>query len=786
MANQDQLQGLLAYLLNDSQIERYLPFVLESLSLARYIEDDSAESTNFHKWITRLNSLLHSKNSTARYAGITLIRATCEQSNMLYLANVSSWVPNILNLLTRPEPTAVQEEAIKTLLMLFAKAADKPEVQREVTTPNLPKFNHALLNLSGNKDLLPVIFDALISSFTNFPTTSRPIADNSRKLCLSLLDGSLGHSTSIIESASACLTTIFLTATNANRPELWRTTALRLLGTANRALDRLFDAIDEESSNSDKLPAYDFPPVVSEYSEAFIVLFKRTEAINEALIKTLTTSSHSAMNVPVAQIVDYLCRIYNVNAGSLMRDFKDKAEYNCLMAGMPKLILNTNRLFAAMIHCCGNSLIRYLRLFSSLLLQLLTQNKKKRVVRASIYQLVTLCLQKFGVGFGEMVSKPLLAIIFEDIQLPKRRQNTATDSKANVSVVGKQPGKKRKRDITNSDEIVQSQAEDSPTTLLLSSLEVLTALLMCYGSSLSAEQRSSIDSLLLSRILKETQEINGEKSIECVTEMLYECLIASVVRPIETQASVLPHALHIFSAGTHCQSHRLRLVCTRGLSICEIIMHSRLPPIPRSESKAAPVVYIPGLGNLLDENAIDGSKSAAIKSSDMVNDMEQDNEPEIPIMSFRDEMSDLSQRTLKPNSSFEYKKPDNSLTAKIHSPVKIASVNETKDAPHNTQSNGTATLHAPEPETQTEVKRIRIEETKVVEHPSVSEDKFTVQTEVTESNAVIVEQVITPASLPAKKEVTKVPSAAVMSDDEDMMDIPEIDMGGPDSDVESD
>jgi hypothetical protein len=54
----------------------------------------------------------------------------------------------------RPEPTAVQEEAIKTLLMLFAKAADKPEVQREVTTPNLPKFNHALLNLSGNKDLL--------------------------------------------------------------------------------------------------------------------------------------------------------------------------------------------------------------------------------------------------------------------------------------------------------------------------------------------------------------------------------------------------------------------------------------------------------------------------------------------------------------------------------------------------------------------------------------------------------------------------------------------------------
>ncbi|KAJ2961569.1 hypothetical protein NQZ79_g3157 [Umbelopsis isabellina] len=709
MANQDQLQGLLAYLSNDSQIERYLPFVLESLSLTRYIEDDSADSINYHKWITRLNSLLHSKNSTARYAGITLIRATCEQSNTLYLANVSSWVPNVLNLLTRPEPTAVQEESIKTLQMLFAKTADKPEVQREVTSPNLPKFNHALLTLSGNKDLLPAIFDALISSFSNFPTTSRPIADNSRKLCLSLLDGSFVHSS--------------------------------------------------KSSKSDKLPAYDFPPVVAEYSKALIVLFKRTEAINEAIIKILTTSSHAAMSIPVAQIVDYLCRIYNVNAGSLMRDFKDKGEYSCLMAGMPKLILNINRLFAALVHC---------------------------VVRASLYELITLCLEKFGVGFGEMVSKPLLAIIFEDIQLPKRRQTTATDPKSNAQAAGKQPGKKRKRDITNSDEIVHSLADDSPITLLLSSLEALAALLMCYGSSLSAEQRSSIDSLLLTRILNETQKINGEKTNDCVTEKLYECLISSVMRPIETQASVLPHALHIFSTGAHCQSHSLRLVCTRGLSICEMIMHSRLPPIPRSESKAAPVVYIPGLGNLIDEKAVSSSKATALKTTDLGEDMEETSEPEVTAMSFKGEISDLSQSIPKSNLNFEHKRQGNGAAAKVDTPVKkVATSNEIESARPEKQSNGTAILKASEPETRTEIKRIRIEETKVVDHPTAPEENLTTQTEVIKSNTVVAEQVIAPASVSATKEVTKILSSAIVSDDEDMMDIPDIDMGGPDSDVES-
>lgn len=57
-------------------------------------------------------------------------------------------------LFQRPEPTSVHEIAIKTLNLLFSKTMDKPEVQREVTSPNLPKFNHTLLNLSGNRDLL--------------------------------------------------------------------------------------------------------------------------------------------------------------------------------------------------------------------------------------------------------------------------------------------------------------------------------------------------------------------------------------------------------------------------------------------------------------------------------------------------------------------------------------------------------------------------------------------------------------------------------------------------------
>lgn len=114
------------------------------------------------------------------------------------------------------------------------------------------------------------------------------------------------------------------------------------------------------------------------------------------------------------------------------------------------------------------------------------------VIKVSLYEVITISLQKFGVGFGEMISKPLLSIIFEDIRLPKKRSTPKNASSvnesatgkvgailsvtwtlriSNLSIVKKKSGKKRKRDLTNSDEIAHSQVEDSPLTLLLAGFE---------------------------------------------------------------------------------------------------------------------------------------------------------------------------------------------------------------------------------------------------------------------------------------------------------------------------
>jgi len=98
-----------------------------------------------------------------------------------------------------------------------------------------------------------------------------------------------------------------------------------------------------------------------------------------------------------------------------------------------------------------------------------------------------------------MICKPLLGILFEDLRLPKKRTAPAakaavenTSAKVSTTTFRKQfsclfptsnvishtfvslqqgSGKKRKRDLTNSDEIAYGTVEDSPLSLLFSGLE---------------------------------------------------------------------------------------------------------------------------------------------------------------------------------------------------------------------------------------------------------------------------------------------------------------------------
>ena len=73
----------------------HLPAVLESLT-GEHFHSPSHSNAGRTKWIVRVNSLLHSKEPTGRWAGACLARRTCMVSKEVLLECASGWIGVVL------------------------------------------------------------------------------------------------------------------------------------------------------------------------------------------------------------------------------------------------------------------------------------------------------------------------------------------------------------------------------------------------------------------------------------------------------------------------------------------------------------------------------------------------------------------------------------------------------------------------------------------------------------------------------------------------------------------
>ena len=88
MEGSHRLKELLqVQLASDSYAVLHLPFVLETLT-----KEDFAPSAHTQKWIARVNSLIHSKDSGAKWSGLCLAFQTATFSKDLMLECAQSWV----------------------------------------------------------------------------------------------------------------------------------------------------------------------------------------------------------------------------------------------------------------------------------------------------------------------------------------------------------------------------------------------------------------------------------------------------------------------------------------------------------------------------------------------------------------------------------------------------------------------------------------------------------------------------------------------------------------------
>lgn len=399
----------------------------------------------------------------------------------------------------------------------------------------------------------------------------------------------------------------------------------------------------------------------------------------------------------------------------------------------------------------GQEMLRYSKLFSRIMHRLLTEYKQRRTIKVCVYKLITLCLEKCGYTFAESLTKPLITAIIEDLQTVERKS-------ASLVVPNQSKGshKKRKTDLTNSDSISSKLVSASAADVQMAALQALASFLSIFGFALENAQRASIDSVILARLLQFVPPSDlTDEEVNLVKIELYNCLLASVTHPIETQASILPHASRLFTAGMNQSAHGLQAICRKGLSVCDLITHARLPPVQRALPKESPVVHMSALTTHVEQKPAERSEPAVIGAKRPLDHTEKKVPEQQPLP---EKMQHELEKTAGPEKT--------EVTVEQQSRIESSDANESlvsKSRDQGEQSESVLVIEKEE----------RVEEIERSFQEALANQITTNKVELTKS----------------KEDASEIRIESrieqeTIEEDISGFDIPDIDMAGPDSDVE--
>ncbi|KAF9028466.1 hypothetical protein BDZ89DRAFT_1066113 [Hymenopellis radicata] len=200
-----------------------LPYLLDVLS-----SQCLAPSPHLPKWTARINSLLHSKQVHGRWAGLCLAHKTSLHSKSVMIENAQNWLGIALPNLSRKESEQILVASINLCRIIFCSASDIPEFQRQVCTPNVPKFTAAMLALFERdecshelKILLLRTLTKTVSSYSSIHRSSHALLST---LCLKFLDGHAPTPThaDVLQAASRLYATLPATGGKVGATNLWK------------------------------------------------------------------------------------------------------------------------------------------------------------------------------------------------------------------------------------------------------------------------------------------------------------------------------------------------------------------------------------------------------------------------------------------------------------------------------------------------------------------------------------------------------------------------------------
>ncbi|KAJ5573644.1 uncharacterized protein N7459_008071 [Penicillium hispanicum] len=334
----DQLPAIASFLATS------LSDCAELLSAPQAQKPGKSESDNavqIHKLKTRLASLLQDRSVEGRWTAVVLVKATVEAGQWEILRGYEPIVRNLIGILAKPDPVSTRKMCIVTLTRIFHLTYQYPTLVREITTPHLPGFINAVLNLvsalvklpSGssrkakpNTPFMETVLHAVLELVPRHPTIFRPFGSQLRSLLAEILGCSppAFFPEPVIDAAAELFASLHKCAPKDKAGTGWTDDCRSTIVSIHRAADYVFRAVVEQWESVDATLAptrQDYAKEMADEGSDALGLptwkgihsgVDRLVILLRVLSEFITMPSASAVAIPIGQILDLTSRLTSV------------------------------------------------------------------------------------------------------------------------------------------------------------------------------------------------------------------------------------------------------------------------------------------------------------------------------------------------------------------------------------------------------------------------------------------------------------------------------------------
>ncbi|KAF8076598.1 rRNA processing/ribosome biogenesis-domain-containing protein [Lyophyllum atratum] len=559
-------------LATDASAVLHLPYVLSSLT-----SDCLLPSSHLPKWTTRINSLLHSKDAGARWSGLCLAYKTSVLSKPTMIECSQSWLGVALPMLSRNEPAPTLKASIRLLRLIFSAGVGIPEYQRQVATPNMPKFTAAIISMAEkqeDEDLRVLILETLTQLVPLYPTLNRASHAALSGLSSRFLNGSAPNPTcnSLLEAASGLYAVLHFTGGKVGAANLWRKSMDETLAFGWSAFSALRTTFPSEARNT--IPS----PSIDEAMMGIPLNLDRLRCCAFVLCDLLSSPTQRPVQLPMGPLIKFITALLSCTKDDKGRENADPTIQAMEISVIPHFWKFSCDLISCLAKCARHHLTPNLtRLISYLTFHL--EQKPTPSQRLFLLSTIQILLSSCHLLDSSLVPTRLAKAVLPSLSIILATPPEVQATEDSVATHKNKKGKKRARGYEGDEvfklsrEVICPGSDDGK--VLLVALEVIRLLLR--NPHLSHAMHSISTRVLLSMLLALPQI--SPASISPDLQLHNELL--KLVQTINAELG---------SGTTSVMSKSLGLVVRATLledddetfRHLEILIHPRVPPLVRS------------------------------------------------------------------------------------------------------------------------------------------------------------------------------------------------------------